>query len=98
VIDVSDSMLTTTDNPYDPFTQFSEWMTYDMQMGYNTVNYLARMVVSSPDLSYEDQELSIEQAIDQIVNDNVSGLYTKVTRADDGAASSNANEDSTSIV
>ena len=30
------SMLTTVDNPYDPYTQYDEWLSYDEQAGYNT--------------------------------------------------------------
>ena len=77
---MSDSMLTTVDNPYDPFTQYEEWLAYDMRMGYNTINYLGRMVISSPDISYDDQEMAIELAIDEIVKENVRGIYKKVTR------------------
>jgi len=72
-------MLTTIDNPYDPFTEYLEWFAYDIRMGYNTVGYLGRMVVSSPDLSEDDQDLAIEQAIDFIVEENVNGMYKKVT-------------------
>lgn len=71
-------MLTTIDNPYDPFTQFDEWYSFDQASGYNTSGLLARIAMSSEDLSDEDQELVIQQAIDQIVEDNFSGIYRKV--------------------
>jgi len=29
-------MLTTFDNPYDPFTQFDKWLLFDMEKGYNS--------------------------------------------------------------
>jgi hypothetical protein len=72
-------MLTTVDNPYDPFTQFNEWNAFDTHAGYNTTSFLARIVKSSDDLSDADQELAIEQAIDEIVRENVSGVHKKVT-------------------
>ena len=75
-------MLTTVDNPYSPFTEWNEWYVFDTQKGYNTVSFLARLVMLSPDLSEEDQVLIIEQAIDEIVNENVSGMWKKVLIGD----------------
>ena len=71
-------MLTTIDNPFDPFTQFDKWLTYDQSKGYFTNEYLARIVKTSDELSETDQFLAIEQAIDEIVQLNVLGIYRKV--------------------
>lgn len=70
-------MLTTVDNPYNPFTQFDEWRTWDEASGYHTLAYLGRVVVTSDELSDGDQSLAQEQAIEEIVQEN-QGLYTKV--------------------
>lgn len=75
-----ESMLTTTDNPFDPFDQFNEWLEYDTLMGHGTLNFLARLTISSPALSTADQLLAIDQAMNEIVEMNVNGLYKKVTR------------------
>lgn len=75
------SMLTTTDNPFDPFTQFDDWYAFDEAKGYHTCSYLARITRSSPDLSEADDDLAQEQAIDEIVNLNILGIYKKVTQA-----------------
>ena len=71
-------MLTTIDNPYNPFTQFDEWFQFDEAAGYNTPQYLARIAISSPDLSEADQSVALENAIDEIVELNVLGIYRKV--------------------
>jgi hypothetical protein len=71
-------MLTTVDNPYDPFKQFDEWYAWDESAGYHTSSFLARIVKTSDELSDADQSLAIEQAIDEIVRENVSGVYRKV--------------------
>lgn len=71
-------MLTTSDNPFSPHTQFDEWYAYDIRAGYNSLQFLARITMSSPDLSEPDQELAIQQAIDEIVSENVLGIYEKV--------------------
>lgn len=72
-------MLTTTDNPFDPFTQFDEWYAYDVNAGYFTSQFLARIVITSDELSEADQSLAIEAAIDEIVRENVSGIHRKVS-------------------
>lgn len=73
-------MLTTVDNPFNPFTRFDEWLEYDIRLGYNTSSFLARIVKFSSDLSEPDQALAVQHAIDEIVEENVSGMWTKVTR------------------
>lgn len=73
-------MLTTVDNPFDPFTEFDGWFNYDAASGYHTPSFLARIVVSSDDLSEADQSVAIEQAIDEIVQENVLGIYKKVSK------------------
>lgn len=73
-------MLTTVDNPFDPFTRFDEWLDYDIGMGYNTVSFLDRVAKVSNDLSLPDQALAIQDAIDEIVQENISGMWRKVSR------------------
>jgi hypothetical protein len=73
-------MLTTLDNPFDPFTRFTEWYNWDESAGYHTSAYLARVDRNSDGLSETDQELAHEQAIDEIVRENVTGNYRKVSR------------------
>lgn len=71
-------MLTTVDNPYDPFTQFDEWLQFDQSSGYFTIQYQARLTLTSHNLSEADESAAIENAIDEIVNENVNGMYRKV--------------------
>lgn len=78
MVNQDEHMLTTVDNPYDPFTQFDEWNQWDMDSGYHTLSLLARVTVTSSELSEADQSLAIEEAIDEIVRENVSGRHRKV--------------------
>jgi hypothetical protein len=73
-------MLTTVDNPFDPFTRFDEWLAYDTRLGYDTPGMLARITKISNELSEPDQALAVQDAIDEIVNENVSGMWRKVSR------------------
>lgn len=75
-----ESMLTTDDNPYDPFTQFDMWLAFDTRMGYNTLGLLARIVITSDQLSDPDQSLQIELGIEEIVRENALGIHRRVTR------------------
>lgn len=77
---IVESMLTTTDNPYDPFTEWHEWYAFDTSKGYHSSDLLGRVVITSHELSESDQRLAIEQAIDEIVTENLSGMHKKVTR------------------
>lgn len=70
-------MLTTIDNPYDPFTEYPQWFAFDTAAGYNTPSYLARVVRSSHEMSETDQNLAITQGIDEILEFNLQGLYKK---------------------
>lgn len=77
---MEESMLTTIDNPYNPFEDYPSWSAWDTSHGYHTESFLARIVVLSPEQSDLDQHLAIEDAIDEAVRENVSGVYKKVTR------------------
>jgi hypothetical protein len=78
--DTTEYMLTTVDNPYDPFTRFDEWLTFDAQAGYNTPGMLARIANVSDETSEPDQALAIQEAIDEIVQENACGMWRKVSR------------------
>ena len=75
-----ESMLTTFDNPFDPFDEFDAWLSRDILLGYDTLSFLARITVTSEELSELDQSLDIERAIDEIVRENISGMHRKVSR------------------
>lgn len=76
-------MLTTIDNPFDPFTQYDEWYAYDIDHGYDTCGYLARIVVSSDDLSEEEESQAMEAGIQEILEYNILGIYKAVSRNTD---------------
>lgn len=75
-------MLTTVDNPHDPFTEWDEWFNWDSRAGYHTAGLLARIANSSTDLSDADQYLAIQMAMDEIVRENVLGVHRKVRRGE----------------
>ena len=77
---MADIMLTTVDNPYNPFTQWDDWLAYDTNAGHNTCGLLARITKFSEELSEADQEVAIDDAIQEILELNPSGILRGVTR------------------
>jgi hypothetical protein len=74
------TMLTTIDNPFSPFDEFGAWYAYDVSSGYHTCSFLARILNDSDQLSKADHDLAVSMAIDEIVYENVLGIYRKVTK------------------
>ncbi len=72
-------MLSTMDNPYNPFQQFDEWNAWDMAAGYHTLSYLARIIITSDDLSEGDERVALEDAINEIVEEDLLGVHIRVT-------------------
>jgi len=68
-------MLTTVDNPFDPFTHYIEWDAWDRAAGYYTNGLLARIAITSDDTSPASQAAAIQAAMEEIVNENVSGVH-----------------------
>ncbi len=72
-------LLTTVDNPYNPFTQWSKWYYEDQRLGHDTPGLLARF-------SSADNEIVIDEANDKAMSDivkhNFSGKHIKVTKED----------------
>ena len=74
------SALTTIDNPFDPFDQFDSWINFDMEKGYNSCAYLARIAFTSDSLSDAENMQEVERAIDEIIRYDFMNIYKKVVR------------------
>lgn len=75
---MSKCLLTTVDNPYDPFEQFAQWFRFDCDKGYNSCSYLDRIARTSDQLSEEENDQEIERAIDEIIKYDFRNIYKKV--------------------
>lgn len=73
-------MLTTIDNPYDPFDNFKAWYLFDVQKGYNCCSYLARIAKVSDEMTETENDEEIERAIDEIIEHDFMNVYVKVKR------------------
>jgi len=72
------AMITTEDNPFDPREDFPSWYAWDVEKGYNTCAYLARVAVVTVDFPEVLREQQIEAAIDEIIEIHAGGLYKKL--------------------
>ncbi len=60
-------MLTTLDNPYNPFVDFSEWYMFDCEKGHNTCARLARIANIDSEMTEKEVAEEKERAMKVIV-------------------------------
>lgn len=77
---MSKCMLTTFDNPFDPFEDFDSWYQFDTDKGYDSCSYLARIARTSDQLSDADNEKEVERAIDEIIKYDFMNIYKKIKK------------------
>lgn len=75
--------ITTFDNPYDPFKEFESWFMFDVEKGYNTCSYLARIVDITDSMSEQEENAEVERAIDEIIKYDFMNMYKKVKKEKD---------------
>ena len=73
-------MLSTIDNPYDPFDDFKNWFLFDVQHGYNSCAHLARIARTSDQLTEKEMNEEIEKAIDEIIELDFMNVYVKLKK------------------
>lgn len=73
-------MITTIDNPYDPFSNFKEWLAYDLEKGYNTCGLLAKYVYTSMSLSDAEEEEEIKRGFNEFLKINPFGIHKLVIK------------------
>ena len=79
-LDKKEFMLTTIDNPFNPFDDFDSWFLFDVEKGYYSCSRLARITNNSNDLTDLEERKDLERAIDEIVRNDPTNLYTKIGR------------------
>lgn len=78
-------MLSTTDNPFNPWTHYDQWFDWDTSRGYNTASYLATVVqlINANGRVSDDDALTL--AIDDILEFNITGNYVLVPEPKEAA-------------
>ena len=75
-----DCRLTTFDNPFDPFEQFTSWLMFDKEKGYDSCERVARMAKFSDDMTEKEIDEENEREIDEIIKYDFMNVYKKVTK------------------
>ena len=71
-------MLTTLDNPFDPFDDFTSWYMFDCEKGHNTSSRLARVANIDSEMSQKEVDDEMDRAMDLIVKYDLEDKYIKV--------------------
>lgn len=77
------SMLTTVDNPYNPFDNFDDWYRFDHDHNYFCCEKLAENLPNLSDSNDVESVKITESAIDFIVANDPLNIYTKVQKVCD---------------
>ena len=75
-------MLTTFDNPYNPFVDFSSWYMFDCEKGHNTSARLARIANIDCEMTQKEIDEETERAMNLITKYDFEGIYFKGTEAE----------------
>lgn len=90
---MSKCLLTTIDNPYNPFDDFVNWYLYDeTELKYHTCSYIARLCGDTKDATEEEEEAIIEEAYDKIILNDFLGIYVKVFENEEKAAENSVSD------
>ena len=73
-------MLSTVDNPYNPFDDFVKWFMFDTEKGYNSCSRLDRIANWTDDMTQKEVDEETERAIDEIIKYDFTDVYTKVSK------------------
>ena len=71
-------MLTTLDNPFDPFVDFTSWYMFDCENDHNTSSRIARLAQLDPEMSQKEVDEEQARAMEFIFNHDLEGKYVKV--------------------
>lgn len=72
-------MLTTLDNPYNPFVDFTSWYMFDCERGHNTCSRLARIINESSEMTQKEIDEERNRAIDFIIKYDFEDKYVAGT-------------------
>ena len=77
-------MLTTVDNPWNPWTNFDDWLLFDKTNHYYTCEMLAKYCTANDDaLGSDFVEEEWEICLDELIQADHLGLYMKIAKDDD---------------
>lgn len=73
-------MITTNDNPFNPFDDFNSWLMFDMHQGYDSWGRVMRLADIKPDMTQEEENIEVERAIDELVKIDITDTFRKIIK------------------
>lgn len=73
-------MLTTFDNPFNPFVDFKSWYMFDCENNYNTCSRIARLMNEDSEMTEKEVEEERLRIIDFMLKYDFEGNYFKGTQ------------------
>lgn len=70
-------MLTTVDNPYNPFEQFALWNLFDKEMGHNTCELIARLSKISYEMTQKEENDEYDRVVGFIIANDPFNKYKR---------------------
>lgn len=80
---MTNTMLSTTDNPFNPYLDFDNWLRFDNDYKYNSLGLVMRFALITDEMSESQEEYEYERAIDEIVKYDPLGIRIKVRKPKD---------------
>lgn len=74
-----ETMLTTVDNPFNPFDDFDSWFMFDIEKGYNTCGRLMRLAVITEDMSDKEVSDEVDRAMNRLIQADPLDIFKKIT-------------------
>jgi len=78
-------MLTTVDNPWNPFTHFNEWFQFDCDNDYGTCEFVSLFLRTSEQLSPRENFDESLRVFDDIIKNDPRKIYRKVFNTEEAA-------------
>lgn len=72
-------MLTTFDNPFNPFVDFTSWYMFDCEKEHNTCSRLARIANLDSEMSQKEYDAERDRAMNFIIKYDLEGKFFKGT-------------------
>ena len=74
-------MLTTIDNPFNPFVDYNLWMLYDKEKGYDTSERLMRIAKGYmfEGMSQVEEDKAVDRAMDDLIEIDILNVFVKGT-------------------
>ena len=72
--------ISTIDNPFNPFDDFTSWLMFDTEKGYYSSSKLARLTKLTDDMTEKEEAEEIERAVDRLIEIDPLDIYIKIVR------------------